>query len=88
MINILKHQIYILGPFLRNITQTMMDFKGNGTVEGKPKIHLYSAHDTSVAATFYALNLNLTILPYFCSAIVIELYHLKEQHFVKVSLTH
>ncbi|XP_043469967.1 venom acid phosphatase Acph-1-like [Leptopilina heterotoma] len=69
------------GQFLRNITQSMMDF-----VEGKgrEKMYLYSGHDINVAGFFHSLKIKLTKLPYFCAAVVVELHLQNREYFVRI----
>ncbi|XP_043469968.1 venom acid phosphatase Acph-1-like [Leptopilina heterotoma] len=69
------------GQFLRNITQSMMDFVEG---KGKEKMYLYSGHDINVAGFLHSLKIKLTKLPYFCATVVVELYLQNREYFVRI----
>lgn len=48
------------------------------------KLHLYSGHDVNVSGILRSLNVYKTHIPYFSSAVIIELLKENDEYYVKV----
>ncbi|XP_051168236.1 venom acid phosphatase Acph-1-like [Leptopilina boulardi] len=57
---------------------------GNGSMDKKRKIMLYSAHDITVAAVLKALDVYYPHVPKFSSAVIVELHLIEQKYFVKI----
>ena len=57
----------------------------NGSLKKGKKIELYSAHDINVAAHLLALGVDKPHVPYFTSAVILELYRVNDVYYVQVS---
>ena len=55
-----------------------------GQSEKNRKIFLYSGHETNVAALLQTLGVYKSHVPQYTSAVIVELYELNGQHYVKV----
>ncbi|XP_043479039.1 uncharacterized protein LOC122509231 [Leptopilina heterotoma] len=61
------------GRLLKQMTNDMIDKKTGKLKQGK-KIKLYSTHDYNMSGHLYALGISKFDRPFFCSAIILELY--------------
>lgn len=52
--------------------------------ESAPKVYLFAAHETNIAAVLKTLNLWNNIVPHYTSAIIFELYEKNLDYFIKV----
>ncbi|XP_043473954.1 uncharacterized protein LOC122506047 [Leptopilina heterotoma] len=68
------------GPLLKQMTNDMIA-KKNGTLKAGKKIKLYSAHDVNVSGHLYALGLKKFENPFYCSAVILELYSDEEDNY-------
>lgn len=75
--------ISFAGILLKRIIDDMNEVI-NGT---NRKINLFSAHDMTVAAFLYALNIHDHRYPAYTSSVIVELHENSENYFVKVSIS-
>ncbi|XP_043473952.1 uncharacterized protein LOC122506046 [Leptopilina heterotoma] len=68
------------GPLLKQMTNDMLA-KKNGTLREGKKMKLYSAHDVNVYVQLYALGIEKFESPFYCSAVILELYSDKEGNY-------
>lgn len=69
---------------VRKITEDMTAHKSGSLPAGR-KMYLYSGHETNIGALLTALGIYYPHVPAYTSAVMIELWQLKEKYFVKVS---
>ncbi|XP_017758689.1 PREDICTED: venom acid phosphatase Acph-1-like [Eufriesea mexicana] len=71
------------GPYLRIVTRNMLDVV-TGTQRQAQKIHLYSGHESNVAAVLHALGAYYPHVPEYSSSVIIELHSIEDTYYVKV----
>lgn len=82
----MRYLFKFLGRLLNQITSDMVA-KQMGMLNQGKKIKLYSAHDFNVNALIYALGVTEFERPYYCSAVILEMYSdEKNNYYVQVSL--
>ncbi|XP_076385518.1 venom acid phosphatase [Megachile rotundata] len=71
------------GPYLRDVTKIMLN-----VITGKPgnekKIHLYSGHESNIAAVMHCLQVYYPHVPEYSSALILELHKIEYDYYVKV----
>lgn len=68
------------GPLLKQMTNDMIAKRNDKLKEGK-KIKLYSSHDVNLYAHLYALGIEKFDRPFYCSAVILELYSDNENNY-------
>ncbi|CAK9821619.1 Venom acid phosphatase Acph-1 [Anthophora retusa] len=71
------------GPFLRIMTRSMLDVVA-GVKKGEKKLHLFSGHESNVAALLHALEVYYPHVPEYSSAVILELHQIEDTYYVKV----
>lgn len=72
--------IKTLGRLLKQMTKDMVA-KIKGTLKEGRKMKLYSAHDVNVYGQLYALGITKFKNPFYCSAVILELYSDEEDNY-------
>lgn len=71
------------GPWLRIVTRSMLNIV-SGSQNVETKIHLFSGHESNIAAVLYALGAYYPHVPEYSSAIILELYHLNNAYYIQL----
>ncbi|EZA53020.1 hypothetical protein DMN91_002944 [Ooceraea biroi] len=72
------------GPMIRSMTDNMIAAQNLNAPDAK--IYLYSGHETNIASLLHAFNVYVQEphVPEYSSAIILELYQIDEEHYVKL----
>ncbi|XP_026673949.1 venom acid phosphatase Acph-1-like [Ceratina calcarata] len=71
------------GPWLRIVTKAMLDIV-SGSEKDRKKMHLFSGHESNIAAVLHALGAYYPHVPEYSSAIILELHHNVNAYYVQV----
>lgn len=76
--------MYVEGKLMLKIQRDMLAVTRDSNKERRTKVFMYSAHETNIVGVLRALNVYQTHIPFYSSAVVVELWKDIDDYFVKV----
>ncbi|XP_076762931.1 venom acid phosphatase [Xylocopa sonorina] len=71
------------GPYLRIVTRNMLNVV-TGTQQRNEKIHLFSGHESNIAAVLHALGAYYPHVPEYSSALIMECHYIQKVYYVRI----
>jgi len=79
------NEFYVLGPLIKEMVNNLQQKKA-GTMSPDRKVHVYSAHDTTVSNLLQGLGVFNFLMPPYFSTVLMELRKKDTSFFVTVSI--